>query len=291
MRWRSLVPVALLLAGCTRSEKEGPSGVTTTTGAERPAISVKGSDTMVILGQRWAERYMKEHPGAIIQVTGGGSGTGIAALINGTTDICQASRAMKDKERENVNAKRGAPAVETAVALDAVAVYVNKTNPVEEISLPALAKIYLGETTSWKDVGGSDRAIILYGRENNSGTYVYFKEHVLQNKDFAAATQTLAGTSAVANAVKGDPFGIGYGGIGYAGGIRALKVKKDDASLAVAPSLETAQDSSYPMSRLLFFYTAGQPQGTTKTFIDWVRTAPGQEVTRDVGYYPLPARK
>jgi phosphate transport system substrate-binding protein len=289
MRW--FIPMALVLAGCTRIEKEGPSGVATTTAAERSTISIKGSDTMVILGQRWAERYMREHPGTSIQVTGGGSGTGLAALINGTTDICQASRSMKDKEREDVRAKRGAPPVETKVALDAIAVYVNKKNPIEEVSLPALAKIYLGETTSWKDVGGPDHAIVLYGRENNSGTYVYFREHVLQNKDFTAATQTLAGTSAVASAVKGDPFGIGYGSIAYSEGIRALRVKKDDASPPIAPSLETAQDGSYPMGRFLYFYTAGEPQGTTKKFIDWALSAPGQELIRDVGYYPLPTQK
>ena len=243
---------------------------------------------MVILGQRWAEEYMKKNPGTTVQVTGGGSGTGIAALINGTTDICESSRPMKDKEREDVLAKRGAPAVETKVALDALAIYVNEKSPLQEISIPQLRKIYLGETTSWKDVGGPAHNIVLYGRENNSGTYGYFKEHVLENKDFAAATQTLAGTSAVANAVKGDVYGIGYGGIAYLEGIRALKVKKDDASPAVAPSLETAQSGTYPISRFLYFYTAGAPTGTVKKFIDWVGTAEGQKVIGDVGYYPLP---
>jgi phosphate transport system substrate-binding protein len=243
---------------------------------------------MVILGQRWAEDYMKQNPGVTIQVTGGGSGTGIAALINGTTDICEASRPMKDKEKDDVQAKRGAPAVETKVALDALAVYVNEKSPVTEISIPALRKIYLGETTSWKDVGGPNHAIVLYGRENNSGTYGYFKEHVLENKDFAPATQTLAGTSAVVNAVKGDAFGIGYGGIAYLEGIRALKVKKDDAAAAVMPTLETAQSGSYPISRFLLFYTAGVATGTEKKFIDWTVSPAGQKVIGDVGYYPLP---
>jgi phosphate transport system substrate-binding protein len=195
---------------------------------------------------------------------------------------------MKDAEKADVQAKRGAPAVETKVALDALAVYVNDKSALQEISIPALRKIYLGETTDWKDVGGPAHKIVLYGRENNSGTYGYFKEHVLENKDFAAATQTLAGTSAVANAVKGDVYGIGYGGIAYLEGIRALKVKKDDASAAIAPSLETAQSGTYPISRFLYFYTAGTPSGTTKKFIDWVQTAEGQKVIGDVGYYPLP---
>ncbi len=284
--------------GCTRTETQqqgAPSGSTSTTGAQpttgKSAISIKGSDTMVILGQRWAETYMKENPGITVQVTGGGSGTGIAALINGSTDVCESSRPMKDKEKEDLKAKRSADAVETRVALDALAIYVNAKSPMQEISIPQLAKIYLGETKNWKDVGGPNHAIILYGRENNSGTYGYFKEHVLVNKDFAAATQTLAGTSAVVNAVKGDEFGIGYGGIAYLEGIRALKVKKDDASPAITPSLETAQNGTYPIGRFLFFYTAGQPEPTTKKFIDWVVGDTGQKVIGDVGYYPLPKAK
>jgi phosphate transport system substrate-binding protein len=245
---------------------------------------------MVILGQRWAETYMKENPALTIEVTGGGSGTGIAALINGSTDICEASRPMKDKEKDDVKAKRNAPAIEIPVALDALAVYVNAKSPLKEISIPALAKVYLGETKNWKDVGGPNHAIILYGRENNSGTYGYFKEHVLTNKDFAPAVQTLAGTSAVVNAVKGDEFGVGYGGIAYMEGIRALKVRKDDASPAIEPKLDTAQDGSYPISRFLYFYTAGEPEGNVKKFVDWVKGAEGQKVIGEVGYYPLPKK-
>jgi phosphate transport system substrate-binding protein len=289
---RMRVAFALLLSalmaallGCARPEHTAGGG---DAGAESSTLSLKGSDTMVILGQRWAEAYMKANPGATVQVTGGGSGTGIAALINGTTDICESSRPMKDKEREDVQAKRGAPVVETKVALDALAVYVHASNPLTEISLPALRGVYLGETKGWKAVGGPDHAIVLYGRENNSGTYGYFKEHVLENKDFAPAVQTLAGTAAVVSAVKGDAFGIGYGGIAYLEGIRALKVKKDDASPAIAPSLQTAQDASYPIARFLYFYTAGEPTGLAKRFIEWVKSAAGQGVIEQVGYYPLP---
>ncbi len=282
--------LALALAACTRTEPQAttaPDGGVGTA-ADKTTISVKGSDTMVILGQRWAEAYMKGSPRITIQVTGGGSGTGIAALINGTTDICEASRPMKDAEKAEVQSKRGAPAIETKVALDALAVYVNDKSPLQEISIPALHKIYAGETKNWKDVGGPDHAIVLYGRENNSGTYGYFKEHVLENKDFAASVQTLAGTSAVVSAVKGDAFGIGYGGIAYLEGIRALKVKKDDTSPAITPSLQTAQDGTYPIARFLYFYTAGQPAGTVRRFIDWVKGAEGQGVIEQVGYYPLP---
>lgn len=291
---RSILPClifAMALCACTRTENpssQASGDGAAATVAEKTRLTVKGSDTMVILGQRWAETYMKSHPGITIQVTGGGSGTGIAALINNTTDICEASRPMKAKEKQDVQEKRGAPAIEIKVALDALAVYVNEKSPVQEISIPALRKIYLGETKSWKEIGGSDHAIVLYGRENNSGTYGYFKEHVLENKDFAPAVQTLAGTSAVVNAVKGDANGIGYGGIAYLEGIRALKVKKDDSSPAVAPSLETAQSGSYPISRFLYFYTAGEPTGLAKRFVDWVTSPDGQKVIEQVGYYPLP---
>ncbi len=281
--------VAIFALACTR---DNPTSGTSTTGAQdKTNFTIKGSDTMVILGQRWAETYMKEHPGVVIQVTGGGSGTGIAALINGTADICEASRPMKDKEKADVQAKRGAPAVETKVALDALAIYVNEKNPIQEISIPDLAKIYKGEAKSWKDVGGKDVPIVLYGRENNSGTYGYFKEHVLENKDFAAQVQTLAGTSAVVNAVKGDERGIGYGGIAYLEGIRALKVKKDAGSPAITPTLATAQDGTYPISRFLLFYTSGEPTGTQKKFVDWVVSDAGQKVISEVGYYPLPSAK
>jgi phosphate transport system substrate-binding protein len=286
-----LVLTAVALLACTRVENSSPTPSADGSApapAESKTLSVKGSDTMVILGQRWAEEYMKANPGITIQVTGGGSGTGIAALINGTTDICEASRPMKDKEKDETQAKRGAPAVETKVALDALAVYVNEKNPIQEISIPTLRKIYLGETKGWKEAGGPDHSIVLYGRENNSGTYGYFKEHVLENKDFASSVQTLAGTSAVASAVKGDQFGIGYGGIAYLEGIRALKVKKEDSSPAITPNLQTAQDGSYPLARFLYFYSAGEPTGLTKRFTDWVKSPDGQKVIEQVGYYPLP---
>lgn len=289
MRFATFTIAALALVACTRGEAP-QAGSSTTSGAktEKSTVAVKGSDTMVILGQRWAEHFMKENPGVTVQVTGGGSGTGIAALINGTTDICEASRPMKDKEKADLKAKRSLDAVEKKVALDALAVYVNDKSPLQEISIPQLSKIYKGEVKNWKEVGGPDKKIVLYGRENNSGTYGYFKEHVLADKDFAPAVQTLAGTSAVVNAVKGDEAGIGYGGIAYLEGIRALKVKKDDASPAIAPSLATAQDGSYPLARFLFFYTAGEPTGNTKKFADWVAGPEGQKVIEEVGYYPLP---
>jgi phosphate transport system substrate-binding protein len=180
------------------------------------AVTIKGSDTMVLLGQRWAENYMAQHSGAVIQVTGGGSGTGIAALINGTTDICQSSRPIKSDEREQLARAAGEPPHETVVARDGLAVYLHESNPLGSLTLPQLKAIYTGEVVNWREVGGPDAPIVLYGRENSSGTYEYFKEHVLEKQDFAPAVQTLPGTAAVVNAVARDRNGIGYGGAAYA---------------------------------------------------------------------------
>ena len=272
----ALIAALLSAAGCGG----GPG-----TGAR--AVTVKGSDTMVILGQRWAETYMTGHPGTRVQVTGGGSGTGIAALINGGTDICEASRPMKDKEKEQIRSRRGKDVKEIPVALDGVAVYVNESSPIQSLSQPQIKGIYTGKITNWRDLGGKDQRIVVYSRENNSGTYVFFKEHVLGNEDFAREVQTLPGTAAVANAVSKDPASIGYGGIAYATGIRAIAVKRDETAEAVHPSLQTVRDGSYPLSRNLFFYTVGEPVGEVKAFIDWVLGTEGQKICEAVGYYPL----
>lgn len=256
--------------------------------AQGRGITVKGSDTLVILGQRWAEVYMKKNPGVNVQVTGGGSGVGIAALINGTTDIAESSRPMKDAEKNQLREKRGLAVVELPVALDGLAVYVHGSNPVKELSLEQLKKIYTGAIKNWKDVGGRDARILLYGRENSSGTYAYFKEHVLENADYFPTTQTLPGTAAVINAVSKDVRGIGYGGIAYLKGVRALRVKKTAATPGVEPTLENVQKNVYPISRFLYWYLAGKPAGQIKQLADWVVTAEGQAVVNDVGYYPLP---
>jgi phosphate transport system substrate-binding protein len=253
-------------------------------------ITVKGSDTMVILGQKWAEVYMKQNKGVTVQVTGGGSGTGIAALINGTTNICQASRPMKDKEKADLKKKRGVNTVEIPVALDGLALFVNAKNPINELTISQLKDIYTGDVTNWKELGGLNQKIILYGRENNSGTYAYFKEHVLENEDFAPRTQTLPGTAAIINAVSKDPKGIGYGGIAYGKGVKHIKIKKDAKSPGYDPSLANVENGSYPISRYLYWYTAGNPQGNVKKLADWVVSPAGQSVVKDVGYYPLPKK-
>jgi phosphate transport system substrate-binding protein len=265
------------LVGCARRQKP---------------VTVKGSDTMVILGQRFAEVYMKHHSGTVIQVTGGGSGTGIAALVNGSTDIAQSSRPMKPSEAEQVRNKFNVEVIETPVALDGLAVYVHESNPVNELTLGQLKAIFTGRITNWKALGGPDAPIVLYSRENNSGTYVYFKEHVLENEDYAPTAQTLAGTAAVVNAVAKDRNSIGYGGIAYATGIKALKVKKDEKSPGVAPTLEAVVSQEYPISRYLYFYTVGKPTNpAAQDFIRWVVSAAGQDVVKEVEYFPLPEAK
>jgi len=273
--------IPLIMAGCAK----GPGGESASN-----TITVKGSDTMVILGQRWAETYMGAHPGIHVQVTGGGSGTGIAALINGGTDICEASRPMKNAEKEQVKARRGKEVNEIPVALDGVAVYVHHSNPIPFLTQAQLKDIFTGKVTNWNEVGGPAGKIVVYSRENNSGTYVFFKEHVLANEDYAREVQTLPGTAAIVNAVSKDDASIGYGGIAYASGIRAVPVKKDANAEAVQPSLETVQNSRYPLSRSLYFYTAGEPSGEARSFIAWVLSSEGQKICEAVGYYPLRAK-
>ena len=251
------------------------------------AITIKGSDTMVILGQRWAEVYMQKNPGTVLQVTGGGSGTGIAALINGTTDICEASRPMKDPEKSKLKERYFTLGVEIPVAKDGLSVYLNDANPVEQLTLDQLKDIYTAKITNWKEVGGPDAKIILYGRENNSGTYVFFKDNVLKGADFAPGTATLPGTAAVVNAIAKDKNGIGYGGAAYAKGIKFCKVAEKAGSEAFGPDLEHVESGKYPLARNLFWYLRTKPSGDIKKLVDWVLSPEGQKVVVDVGYFPV----
>lgn len=249
-------------------------------------ITVKGSDTMVILSQKWAEAFMKSHPDIIIQVTGGGSGTGISALINGATDICNASRPMKKSEIEKLKERHNTLGVEIPCAKDGITVFLNNTNPVSELSIGQLSDIFSGKVTNWKQVGGKDAPIKLYGRENSSGTYVFFQEEVVKG-DFAPSCQTLPGTAAVVNAVMKDVNGIGYGGAAYAEGIKICKVKKDATSPAYEASAENIKKGLYPISRYLYMYTTNRPAGEIKEFIDWTLSPEGQKMVTEVGYFPV----
>lgn len=252
-------------------------------------ITVKGSDTMVVLGQKWAEAYMKKQSDTKVQVTGGGSGTGVAALLNGTTDICDASRPMKSSEIADFVKKFKTKPHEYKMCLDALSVYVNKECPLEKLSLPQLEAIFTGKVTNWKDVGGPDAPISLYGRENSSGTYEFFKEHVLNKKDFAAATKTMPGTAAVIQAVAHDKGAIGYGGIAYAEGVKPLKISKTDGGSAIEPTEANVLNGTYPIWRYLYNYVSpAKDNGAIADYITWCTSAEGQAVVKDVGYFPLP---
>ncbi len=252
-------------------------------------ITVKGSDTMVILGQKWAELYMKNNPDQVVQVTGGGSGTGVAALLNGTTDICNASRSMKPKEVAKFVKTFKTKPHEYRMCLDGLSVYVSASNPIQSLSVNQLDDIFTAKITNWKEVGGPDMPISLYGRENSSGTYEFFKEHVLKKKDFAAATKTMPGTAAVIQGVAKDKNAIGYGGIAYAEGVRAVKVSATENDEAVEPTEENVVSGRYPISRYLFYYVAPSiDTGAVKEYIDWCLSDEGQAVVKNVGYFPLP---
>jgi phosphate transport system substrate-binding protein len=249
-------------------------------------ITVKGSDTLVILAQKWAEVYMKSNANVNIQVTGGGSGVGISALINGATDICNASRPMKTTEKEKLKARYITLGVEVKCAKDGITIYLNPANKVKELSIKQLGQIYRGEITNWKEVGGDNQAIKLYGRENSSGTYVFFQENVVKG-DYVSSCQTLPGTAAVVNAVKKDAAGIGYGGAAYAEGIVICKVKKEDNSPAFLPTAETIKSNEYPITRYLYMYLRNRPTGEIKKYVDWILSPEGQKLVVDMGYFPV----
>jgi phosphate transport system substrate-binding protein len=258
-------------------------------GAFAGNVTVKGSDTMVILGQKWAEAYMKKNPGTTVQVTGGGSGTGIAALLNGTTDICNSSRPIKPAETAEFVKKFRARPHEYKMCMDGLAVYVHVSNPVRQLSIPQLEAIFTGKITNWKELGGPDAAIVLYSRENSSGTYEFFKDHVLQKKDFAANTKMMPGTAAVIHSIAKDRNGIGYGGIAYGEGVRHLPVSKEDGGEAVEPTEENVLSGKYPISRFLYNYVApAKDTGEVAAYIQWCLSDEGQAVVKGVGYYPLP---
>lgn len=246
---------------------------------------------MLVLAQRWAEEYMKAHPNVQIAISGGGSGTGIAALINGQIDIADASREMSQKELDDGRAK-GITSVEWKVALDGISAIVHPSNPVRELTIEQLGLIYKGDLTNWKQLGGPDLPIITYGRQSNSGTYVYWKEHVLGNKDYRADMQSLNGNADIVDAVSKDKAAIGYVGIAYAESRRSeakiLAVKKDASSPAVMPSQSTILDGSYPISRYLYLYTDGPPSGEVKQYVKWIIGPQGQAVVSEVEYIPLP---
>ena len=257
--------------------------------AQAGNITVKGSDTLVILAQKWAEKYMEKNAGTKIQVTGGGSGIGFAALQNKSTDLANASRKIKAKEIAECVKSFGRRPTEYKVALDGLSVYVAEGNAVKELTMAQLEDIFTGQIKNWKQLGGNDAPITVYSRENSSGTYEFFKETVLKGKDFVASAQTMPGTAAVLQAVAKDPNGIGYGGVAYGQGARSLNVKASDSSAAVEPTEENVLKGTYPIWRYLYVYVnPALDKGETEAYLTWIRSEDGQKVVKDVGYFPLP---
>jgi len=261
--------------------------------SDKSSIQVKGSDTMVNLGQAWAEKYMQKDTGAFVAVTGGGSGTGFSSLISGTCDIAMSSRNIKDKEIALAKQK-GINPVEIKVALDGLAVVVNPANPVDKLTLDQLAGIFTGKIINWKEVGGKDERIVLLSREVNSGTHVYFKEHVLRKnnpagkEEFAPGALLLSSSQAIADEAAGNPAAIGYYGMGYISAKqKPILVAKDEKSGYIAPSIENVVSSKYPISRPLFVYTNGAPAGLVKSFTDFVLSKEGQEVVLATDFVPI----
>ena len=249
---------------------------------------------MVNLGQAWAEAYMKINPESNVAVTGGGSGTGIAAMIGGTTDIAESSRPMEEKET-SLAKERGVTPVEHKVALDALSVIVNIGNPVSKLTLGQLSGIFTGKITNWKQVGGSNEQIVLLSRDKNSGSHVFFLEHVLRKgtakgpEEFVSSALMLPSSEAIASQVATDKGAIGYVGLGYVeqGKQKSLAIAKTAAGPFVMPSVETAIDNTYPIARPLYWYTKGQPAGEVKSLLDFVLSPDGQKIVDELGFAPI----
>jgi phosphate transport system substrate-binding protein len=257
------------------------------------SIQIKGSDTMVNLGQAWAEEFMKMNPKVSVAVTGGGSGTGIAALLSNTCDIAELSRELKPEEIEMAKQKGFQPK-QITVALDGLAVVVHPANPISQLTLDQLAAIFSGTVTNWKEVGGSDLAIVVLSREVNSGTHVYFKEHVLRRgrKDsqveFAANALMMPSSQAIADEVDQNPGAVGYYGMGYISAKeKALAVALDANSPFIQPTIENVIDKAYPISRPLLMVTRGQPLGLVARFIDFVLSPEGQKIVARIDFVPV----
>ena len=259
------------------------------------SIQVEGSDTMVNLAQAWAEQYDEQNPDVRIQVSGGGSGVGIAGLINGVVDMANASRKMKPKELRQMKDNTGKDAVEFIVGRDALAIYVHKDNPIESIGIEELAGIYGddGTITTWQQLGVANTScssgeITRVSRQNNSGTYVYFRKIVLDRKDFKLGSIDQSGSKDVVALVSTTPCAIGYSGMGYATGeVRMVPVSQRKGEPGVAPTVENARSGSYPIARPLHIYTAGEPTGPIRDYLDWILSDEGQQIVLEMGYVPV----
>ncbi len=303
LKLSGLTVTALLVAGfgvgCKKkAEAPAPEGTAApTAAAKKQSIQNIGSDTMVNLAQAWAEEYAKVDPATSVEVSGGGSGVGMAALLNGTADIANSSRHIEAEETEKAK-KSGHDPKEFMIGYDGLAIYVHKDNPITEISMEDLGEIFRegGKFGTWSDVGvkaipgAKDNAIIRVSRQNNSGTYHYFREVVVGKKnDFKSGSLDMSGSKDVVELVAKTPGAIGYSGLGYATpAVKIVKVAKKKGEPAIVPSIKTVLDKTYPIARPMFMYTPGEPPAHVKKYIDWILSPPGQKLVETTGYVPLP---
>lgn len=289
-----LLGVLLLLGlwGCG-AQNAGSSEEQEEPAASSAYIENKGSDTIVNLALAWAEKYQSLHPNVRISVTGGGSGTGLASLTNGTVDVANASRSIKQEERD-VLIEQGTSAVEFVIARDAIAVIVNESNPIDRLTLEQVSRIYKGEITNWSELGGEDRPIVRTSRETNSGTHVYFLEEVIRlgnsedDSIFSADTLLLPSSEGIISEVRDNPNAIGYDGLGYVTPeVKVIALAREAGEPYILPSVATVNDRTYPISRELYMYTRGEPQGHVATYIEWVLSPEAQQIVRELGFVPI----
>ncbi len=255
--------------------------------SQNVSFKIKGSDTVLPLSQKEAETYMKKHPGASITITGGGSGVGLSSLVSGTTDIAQASRKMKFEEKQKM-IESGKPFKEVIIAKDALSVIVNPTNKISKLTREQLEGIFTGKITNWKEVGGEDLKIIVYSRETSSGTYEFFKESVMKKKDFAVSALLLPATGAVVQSVSQTKGAIGYIGLAYSDkSVKSLNVSYDQGKTFVVPTVANVMNLSYPISRPLYYYYQVSVEKNVKPFVDYILSAEGQAIVKEIGYVPL----
>jgi phosphate transport system substrate-binding protein len=285
--------LALLLTSCQERTDSASVGSST----EMYTIQNKGSDTIVNLALAWSEAYSETHPNVQIAVTGGGSGTGIAALLNNTVDIANASRAMKTEEIEQARSN-GLDPIEFVIAGDAIAIVTNPQNPIDQITIPQLSAIFTGQIQNWKELGGEDRPIVALSRETNSGTHIYFLERVIRQDQkgnsliFSPDTLLMPSSEGISNEIRRNPNAIGYDGLGYVThDQKVLAVAETEDGPYVLPSVATVQDGTYPIARPLFMYTANQPTGPAKEYLDWIMSAEAQDIVIRLGFVPLTGGK
>jgi phosphate transport system substrate-binding protein len=274
----------MLFAACGRNNN---SSSNSNNAPAKKAIQIKGSDTVLPLSQKEAELYMKKNAGSAVTVTGGGSGVGITALMEGTTDIAMSSRSLKAEERLELKNKN-IGIVETIIANDALAVIVNPENKVDQLTHEQLMQIFTGAITNWNKVGGPDLKIVALSRETSSGTYEFFKEHVMDKKNYAPSVLSMPATGAIIESVAKTKGAIGYVGLAYISpNVKAIKVSFDEGKTFVSPSIQSAQNNTYPVSRPLYYFYNVNKQETVKPFVDYILSEEGQKIVLDVGYVPI----